>query len=52
MDSSQQSVYPVPESWDAIHIVDGTRYDKKHFTMSVNYEVCQKVIQYIHLAIC
>jgi hypothetical protein len=31
--------YPVPDTLDAIHIQDGTRYEKKHFSISENYKV-------------
>jgi hypothetical protein len=31
--------YPVPDTLDAIHIQDGTRYEKKHFLISENYKV-------------
>ena len=31
--------YPVPDTLDAIHIRDGTRYEKDHFAISENYKV-------------
>ena len=33
------AVYPVPDNADAIHIRDGTRYEKDHFAISENYKV-------------
>jgi hypothetical protein len=39
-----QQKYPVPDTLDAIHIKDGTRYEKDQIVVSENYKVCSLMI--------